>query len=102
MGVLSCAAVALLLAALLPPSARAACASDAFPSNRAAYYASCADLPRLGASVHWTHDRASGDLSVAFVARPAALGGWVAWAINPSGDGMPGAQALVAAQCDGA
>jgi hypothetical protein len=102
MGVLSCAAVALLLAALLPPSARAACASDAFPSNRAAYYASCADLPRLGASVHWTHDRASGDLSVAFVARPAAPGGWVAWAINPSGDGMPGAQALVAAPYDGA
>ncbi|CAN6204928.1 unnamed protein product [Urochloa humidicola] len=90
------AALALLLA-LLPARAAgggARCAGETFPANRA--YASCSDLPRLGASVHWTYDRASGDLSVAFVASPAAPGGWVAWGLNPSGDGMPGAQALVA------
>lgn len=89
---------ACILALLAPPPARAAgggrCAGESFSANRA--YAACNDLPRLGASVHWTYDRASGDLHVAFVAAPAAPGGWVAWALNPSGDGMAGAQALVA------
>jgi hypothetical protein len=92
------ALVLALLLLLLLPAARAAigggCLGESFSANRA--YASCSDLPRLGASVHWTYDRASGDLSVAFVAAPAAPGGWVAWGLNPSGDGMPGAQALVA------
>ncbi|RLM86169.1 uncharacterized protein C2845_PM04G20390 [Panicum miliaceum] len=93
------AAIALVLALLAAqPPAHAAgggrCAGESFSANRA--YATCSDLSRLGASVHWTYDRASGDLSVAFVAAPAAPGGWVAWALNPSGDGMPGAQALVA------
>ncbi|OEL20274.1 Cytochrome b561 and DOMON domain-containing protein [Dichanthelium oligosanthes] len=91
-------ALALTLLAAAPPARAAAgggrCAGESFSANRA--YEACSDLPRLGASVHWTYDRASGDLSVAFVAAPAAQGGWVAWAINPSGDGMPGAQALVA------
>ncbi|XP_012699160.1 LOW QUALITY PROTEIN: cytochrome b561 and DOMON domain-containing protein At4g17280-like [Setaria italica] len=87
----------LLLAVAPPPPAHAAsvgrCAGESFSANRA--YASCSDLPRLGASVHWTYDRASGDLSVAFVAAPAAPGGWVAWGLNPSDDAMPGAQELV-------
>nr|CAB3453858.1 unnamed protein product [Digitaria exilis] len=92
-------ALLLVLLLLAPPQpAHAAgggrCVGESFSANRA--YASCTDLPRLGASVHWTYDAASGDLSVAFVAAPAAPGGWVAWAINPSGDGMAGAQALVA------
>jgi len=102
------AAVAILAACVLtlltPPPAHAAggggrCAGESFSANRA--YAACNDLPRLGASVHWTYDRATGDLSVAFVAAPAAPGGWVAWALNPSGDGMAGAQALVAGPFSG-
>jgi len=101
-GAVAFALVLALLAA--PPPARAAgggrCAGESFSANRA--YAACSDLPRLGASVHWTYDRASGDLSVAFVAAPAAPGGWVAWALNPSGGGMPGAQALVAGPFPGA
>ncbi|CAN6182845.1 unnamed protein product [Urochloa humidicola] len=96
---MAAAIIALLftLLAAAQPVARAAggrCAGETFSANRV--YASCSDLPRLGASVHWTYDRASGDLSVAFVASPAAPGGWVAWGLNPSGDGMPGAQTLVA------
>ncbi|KAK3182954.1 hypothetical protein Dsin_030240 [Dipteronia sinensis] len=35
-------------------------------------------------------------LSVAFVATPSASAGWIAWAINPNGTGMAGAQSLVA------
>ncbi|KAL6846824.1 hypothetical protein ACP4OV_024272 [Aristida adscensionis] len=91
------AVLALLLAALSPAAAAGGgtCAGEAFSANRV--YAACSDLPHLGASVHWTYDRATGDLAVAFVAAPAAPGGWVAWGLNPAGDGMPGAQALVAA-----
>ncbi|XP_052167056.1 cytochrome b561 and DOMON domain-containing protein At3g25290-like [Oryza glaberrima] len=90
-------ALLLLLAAMAAASVAAAggCAGEAFSANRA--YAACSDLPRLGASLHWTYDRgAGGELSVAFVAAPAAPGGWVAWGLNPAGDGMAGAQALVA------
>ncbi|KAL6601808.1 hypothetical protein ACP70R_045028 [Stipagrostis hirtigluma subsp. patula] len=100
MAVAGFAAVLALLAAVLCHSrpAHAAsggrCAGEAFSANRA--YAACSDLPHLGASVHWTYDRSSGDLAVAFVAAPAAPGGWVAWGINPAGEGMPGTQALVA------
>lgn len=47
---------------------------------------------------NWTYDDASGapSLSLAFVAAPAAPGGWVAWGINPTGTGMVGAQVLLA------
>jgi hypothetical protein len=45
--------------------------------------------------VHWTYDAAAASLSVAFLAAPPS-GGWVAWGLNPTGDGMSGTQALVA------
>ena len=70
------------------------CASEDFPSERS--YVTCEDLPYLGASLHWTYDASGPSLSLAFVAAPAAPGGWVAWGINPTGSGMVGAQALVA------
>lgn len=85
----------LLLASLAATRlASAACAGEKFPAGRA--YASCEDLPKLGASLHWTYDASKSSLSVAFVAAPAAAGGWVAWGLNPTGEGMAGAQALVA------
>lgn len=90
--------LALLLLLLATPAATrlasAACAGEKFPAGRA--YAACEDLPKLGASLHWTYDAAKSSLSVAFVAAPAAAGGWVAWGLNPTGEGMAGAQALVA------
>uniref|UniRef100_A0A8R7QDU3 Cytochrome b561 and DOMON domain-containing protein n=2 Tax=Triticum urartu TaxID=4572 RepID=A0A8R7QDU3_TRIUA len=95
--------MAMLVLALLPllaasASAAGGCAADAsLSSPNGNAYAACSDLPRLGATVHWTYDRAAGSLSVAFVAAPAAPGGWVAWGLNPYGEGMAGAQALLAA-----
>nr|BAK05803.1 predicted protein [Hordeum vulgare subsp. vulgare] len=95
--------MAMLVLALLPllaasASAAGGCAAEApLPSPNGNAYAACSDLPRLGATVRWTYDRAAGSLSVAFVAAPAAPGGWVAWGLNPSGEGMAGAQALLAA-----
>lgn len=87
--------VFLLAAAVSAPARRAsaACSSDSLASNRV--YTTCADLPRLGASLHWTYDTASSSLSVAFLASPPS-GGWVAWGLNPTGTGMSGTQALIA------
>ncbi|RWW28799.1 hypothetical protein GW17_00006697 [Ensete ventricosum] len=91
----------LLLSAVGYVGAAGACSSVAFSSNRV--YAACSDLPRLSSSLHWSYDSASATLSLAFVAPPAKPEGWVAWAINPTGDGMIGSQALIAFhQSDGA
>ncbi|XP_009412722.2 cytochrome b561 and DOMON domain-containing protein At4g12980 [Musa acuminata AAA Group] len=84
----------LLLSAVGYAGAAGACSSVAFSSNRV--YAACSDLPRLSSSLHWSYDNASATLSLAFVAPPAKPEGWVAWAINPTGDGMIGSQALIA------
>lgn len=75
-------------------AAEAACAGEKFPAGRA--YAACEDLPSLGAALHYTYDASKSSLSVAFVAAPAGAGGWVAWGLNPTGEGMAGTQALVA------
>ncbi|CAO2192183.1 unnamed protein product [Urochloa humidicola] len=90
----------LLAAAVTAPARRAsaACADEKFTGNRV--YAACADLPRLGASIHWTYDSASSSLSVAFLATPPS-GGWIAWGLNPTGASMGGTQALLAAPKSG-
>jgi hypothetical protein len=92
---MSAARFLVLLLTVAAPLRAAACAAETFPSNRA--FEACSDLPHLGASVHWTYDAAASSLSVAFVAAPPSPGGWVAWGLNPTGDGMDGTQALLAA-----
>ncbi|GJN04052.1 hypothetical protein PR202_ga21562 [Eleusine coracana subsp. coracana] len=81
-------------APLLVSAAIGACSSEKFPAGRT--FQHCEDLPKLGASIHWTHDASTNTLSVAFVAAPASPGGWVAWGLNPTAEGMTGTQALVA------
>ncbi|XP_074570539.1 cytochrome b561 and DOMON domain-containing protein At4g12980 [Curcuma longa] len=93
--------VALLFAASASVSAAGGCSSDKFSSNRT--FAHCLDLPHLNSSLHFTYDSAARSLSIAFVAPPAKPEGWVAWAINPTGGGMRGSQALIGFhQADGA
>ncbi|KAF3780843.1 hypothetical protein EJ110_NYTH38266 [Nymphaea thermarum] len=74
-------------------AASACCKSESFHNRR---YARCTDLPVLNSSLHWTYSSADHSLDIAYRAPPAAPGGWVAWAINPSRLGMVGSQALVA------
>ncbi|KAG6508612.1 auxin-induced in root cultures protein 12-like [Zingiber officinale] len=74
-------------------SAASRCSSTTFSADRT--FAHCRDLPHLDASLHWTYDSTARNLSIAFVATPASPEGWVAWAINPSGGGMRGSQALI-------
>ncbi|XP_010906737.2 cytochrome b561 and DOMON domain-containing protein At3g25290 [Elaeis guineensis] len=79
---------------LLPlPSFSKTCSSHTFSKNR--LFATCHDLPHLSAALHWTYDAANSTLSIAFAASPSHSGGWVAWALNPTGSGMVGAQAVV-------
>ncbi|OEL30174.1 Auxin-induced in root cultures protein 12 [Dichanthelium oligosanthes] len=85
---------ALLLLVVALPAAMSACAGEHFPPGRT--YVTCQDLPYLGAALHWTYNASDPSMSLAFVAAPAAPGGWVAWGINPTGSGMVGSQALVA------
>ncbi|CAD6218531.1 unnamed protein product [Miscanthus lutarioriparius] len=80
----------------------APCSSQTFSGTggEQRLYASCADLPRLGATLHYNYTAATNTVAVAFRA-PQAKGddGWVAWGINPSGRaGMVGTQAVVAFQ----
>lgn len=93
----------LLFSGVFRSDAAGSCFSVSFPSNRV--YAACRDLPHLSSSLHWTYEggRGFGSLSFAFVAQPPDPSGWVSWAINPSGGGMIGCQALIAfRQPDGA
>lgn len=88
------AAVALLTS----PALSLTCKSQTF-SHHNLTFANCTDLPTLKASIHWNYDAAAKPmptLSVAFTAPPAKTDGWVAWALNPTGTGMVGAQSLVA------
>lgn len=98
--------VAVVTCALLPPTSAAAKAaapcstSQTFSGTDGGQhaYVSCADLPRLGATLHYNYTAATNTVAVAFRA-PQAKGddGWVAWGINPSGRaGMVGTQAVVA------
>ncbi|CAL5073492.1 unnamed protein product [Urochloa decumbens] len=89
-------AAVLLLASPTAAAGAGSCgAADKLPANRS--YAHCAALGPLGATLHWTYDAKAALLSLAFVAAPPnGTNGWVAWALNPTGAGMKGAQALVA------
>ncbi|XAR60908.1 hypothetical protein NMG60_11034451 [Bertholletia excelsa] len=76
------------------PSQSATCTSQKFNNNK--LYQNCSDLSQLSSYLHWTYDAGESSLSIAFVAPPAKSDGWIAWAINPTGTGMEGAQALIA------
>ncbi|KAK3134145.1 hypothetical protein QOZ80_6AG0545500 [Eleusine coracana subsp. coracana] len=80
----------------LPGSDAQSCASYTFSSNQA--YASCASLPRLGATLHYNYTAETNTVSVAFRAPLINKAGWVAWGLNPNGTGMVGSQAVVAFQ----
>ncbi|KAJ6793235.1 cytochrome b561 and DOMON domain-containing protein-like [Iris pallida] len=81
------------LSFLVSSSSSQTCSSYTFSSNQS--FSSCADLPHLDASLHWTRSQSSA-ICIAFRA-PQASGGWVAWGVNPAGKpAMVGTQALVA------
>lgn len=72
------------------------CTSQSQSLKNNKLYNNCTDLPSLSSYLHWTYHSSNSSLSIAFLAPPAESNGWIAWAINPTGTGMLGAQALIA------
>lgn len=88
----------IVTALLISPAYSLTCTSQNV-TQKNTRFTNCSDLPVLKAYLHWTYDPAAmpkPTLSVAFIAPPAKPEGWVAWALNPTGKGMAGSQALVA------
>lgn len=76
------------------------CSNYKFSSNR--LFESCNDLPVLDSFLHYTYDSSSGNLQIAYRHTKLTFGKWVAWAVNPTSNGMVGSQAIVAyPQSDG-
>lgn len=84
----------LIVPILISPASSLVCTSQKFKGS--AHYSNCTDLPTLNSFLHWSYDSTNSTLSIAFIASPAKPEGWVAWALNPTGEGMVGAQALLA------
>ncbi|KAI4311924.1 hypothetical protein MLD38_036788 [Melastoma candidum] len=80
----------------MSPCYAQSCASYAFSNNQV--FSSCTDLPYLNSYLHWTYDASAGKARIAYRHGSVDTSRWVAWAINPTGSGMLGAQALVAYQ----
>ncbi|KAK4270153.1 hypothetical protein QN277_023232 [Acacia crassicarpa] len=70
------------------------CTSQKLPDKKV--FSNCTDLPSLGATLHYSYNATNNSLSIGYVATPAKSGGWVSWALNPTGQGMLGAQAIIA------
>lgn len=75
------------------------CKSYTFSSNR--IFTACNDLPVLNSFLHWNYDSANRTVTLAYRHTNIDSSRWIAWAINPTGRGMVGSQALVAFQADG-
>ncbi|XP_041005360.1 cytochrome b561 and DOMON domain-containing protein At5g47530-like [Juglans microcarpa x Juglans regia] len=67
-----------------------------FSNNK--LYSSCQDLPVLNSYLHWTYDQSSSQVDIAYRVTGTSSSRWISWALNPNGQGMVGAQALVAFQ----
>ncbi|KAM3238329.1 hypothetical protein T459_12202 [Capsicum annuum] len=82
-----------ILASLFLVTSAQNCSNHIFPANRT--FTSCKKLPFLEANLHWNYNSSSAEVSIAYRAKQDPKG-WVAWAINPTRQGMVGSQALVA------
>ncbi|WCJ37222.1 Cytochrome b561 and DOMON domain-containing protein At3g25290 [Euphorbia peplus] len=81
---------------LISQSNSLVCTSQKFKSNKV--FSNCTDLPYLNSFLHYTYNATNSSLSIGFISPPAKPEGWVSWAINPTGTGMIGSQALIAFQ----
>ncbi|KAK4386745.1 cytochrome and DOMON domain-containing protein [Sesamum angolense] len=70
------------------------CEKYNFASNH--IFSSCSSLPYLNSFLHWNYDQAAKTVEIAYRHKGPSSSRWVAWAVNPSGHGMIGAQAIVA------
>ncbi|KAH6819748.1 Auxin-responsive family protein [Perilla frutescens var. hirtella] len=88
--------VCIIFSLYISSSYAQSCASYNFASNQ--IFSHCSDLPVLNSFLHWNYDEPTKTVKIAYRHAGVSPSRWVAWAINPSGRGMIGAQALVAFQ----
>ncbi|KAK9284876.1 hypothetical protein L1049_024056 [Liquidambar formosana] len=86
----------LLLSLFLSSSAQTCKSFTSFTNN--VIYNSCNDLPVLNSFLYWNYDQSNGTVNLAYRHTSVTASNWVSWAINPTGQGMLGSQALVAFQ----
>ncbi|XP_059318339.1 cytochrome b561 and DOMON domain-containing protein At4g17280-like [Lycium ferocissimum] len=70
------------------------CLSHQFRSN--SVFSTCNPLPVLNSFLHWTYHPDNHTVDLAYRHGNVANSDWVAWALNLGGQGMVGAQCLVA------
>ncbi|WOL17005.1 hypothetical protein Cni_G25793 [Canna indica] len=58
-------------------------------------FTTCNSLPYLSSELHWTYHSTNNTVDIAYQA-PVSSYGWVAWAINPTGTEMDGANTFLA------
>lgn len=84
--------ISIILSLFLVSSAKS-CKNYTFASKQV--FTSCSELPVLQANLHWNYIPETKSVHIAYRANQTPTG-WVAWAINPTGTGMVGSQAIVA------
>ncbi|PIN03251.1 putative membrane protein [Handroanthus impetiginosus] len=70
------------------------CAKYNFATNQV--FSSCSDLPYLNLFLHWNYNQSAKTVELAYRHTGLSSSRWIAWAINRTGQGVIGAQALVA------
>jgi hypothetical protein len=85
-----------LLISLPVSSLAQSCGNYSFSNSQE--YSACNDLSQLNCSLHWTYHPSNMTADIAFRKTGASTTNWIAWALNPTRQGMAGSQALVAYQ----
>ncbi|XP_071707814.1 cytochrome b561 and DOMON domain-containing protein At5g47530-like [Rutidosis leptorrhynchoides] len=86
----------IMISTLFLSSYAKTCSNYAFASNRV--FSACNDLPVLNSYLYYTYNPSDQTLTIAYRNTNYDTSKWVAWAINPTSQGMAGSQALVAFQ----
>ncbi|KAM0950354.1 putative cytochrome b561 and DOMON domain-containing protein [Dioscorea sansibarensis] len=85
--------ILLLLLIFIAQSLGQDCLSDTFSNSKV--FSSCNSLSRLSAAIHWNFHPSNGTIDIAYRASQSSTG-WVAWALNPTSQGMISAQTFFA------
>lgn len=88
--------ILIILSLYISSSYAQSCTNYKFSSNQ--IFTQCSDLPSLNSFLHWNYDQSTKSVKMAYRHSGVSASRWVAWAVNPTGRGMVGAQALVAYQ----
>lgn len=93
-------ALLIFVSLMIASSAQAQNTCTALPSSSSSnrVYSTCTPLPVLNSFLHWTYHPTTHTVDLAYRHSGVTSSDWVAWALNPTGSGMIGAQCLVAFQ----